>query len=299
MTKGYIRSAVRNAVKQGADIFSVLRCACSNPAEHYGMKSGLLREGDSADFIMVNNLEDFSVLRVYIKGTCIFSNDGPAQLPEPFPQTLQVLNDFCAQPLHADSILVRAQHSIEKVNVISCSDGEACTMHKKIIMNAHGGYIRSEPDIDCLKLVYYSRYSSFAPRTAFVQGFGLKEGALAVSVSHDEHNIIAFGVSDCDIVSAVNRVIALEGGIVFTLNGEVITEAPLSVAGIISNEPAEKVIDKIGKIKTALLLSGCTLERPVTTLSNCALTSVPVLKISEGGLFDVASQEEISLFCSV
>jgi len=295
MTKGYIRNAVVRAVKNGADLFSVLRCASLNPVLHYGMPAGLLREGDSADFIVVNNLEDFSLLHVYIKGKCIYSHEEPSRFPAQFKDSLTAVNDFCTKPVHPDSLLIRSPKKTVKVHTICCYDGEASTMHKKIMMTSYGGYLSSMPEIDCLKLVYYSRYGTFNPQAAFVQGFNLKEGAIAMSVSHDEHHIIAFGVYDSDIVNAVNRVIALQGGIVFIQDGQIIAELALPLAGIMSLECAETVIEKIQKLKNTLAVFGCPLSKPITTLSNLAYTAMPVLKITSKGLFDAASQESISL----
>ncbi len=297
MVKGYIRNAVKSAVNNGTDIFSVIRAASMNPILHYGMKTGLLREGDSADFIMVNNLEEFLVLNVYVKGTCVYSHENGTAFPAAFKENMIPRNDFCALPIHEDNILLRSSKIAAKVHVICCYDGEANTMHKKVVMAAHGGYISSLPEIDCIKLMYYSRYGEFQPVIAFVHGFGLKEGALAMSVSHDEHNIIALGICDSDIVRAVNRVVALQGGIVFVNNGEIIAELALPLAGIISLEPAEQVIEKIGKIKNALFVYGCPLEKPITTLSNLTDSSVPLLKITRAGLFDVVSQEILPVLC--
>jgi adenine deaminase len=298
MTKGYIRNAVVQAVKKGADLFSVLRCASLNPVQHYGIPAGLLREGDSADFIIVNNLEDFSIMHVYIKGQCIYSQDGSSSLPVQFKETMCTVNDFCTKPIHPDSLLIRSPSKTVKVHTICCYDGEVSTIHKKIMMTSYGGYLCSMPEIDCLKLVYYSRYGTFNPQAAFVQGFNLKEGAIAMSVSHDEHNIIGFGICDSDIVSAVNRVIALQGGIVFIKNGEIIAELPLPLAGIMSLDRAELVIEKIQKLKNTLAVFGCPLSKPITTLSNLAYTAMPLLKIHSTGLFDVASQESIFLIAS-
>lgn len=218
-------------------------------------------------------------------------------LPQITYSRIPVRNDFCTQPIHADSILVKTPHKLTKVHVISCFDGESGTTHKKVVMSSHGGYLSSMPEIDCLKLVYYSRYGSFRPQIAFVSGFNLKEGALAMSVSHDEHNIIAIGICDSDIVDAVNRVIALCGGIVFVHDGTIISETALPLAGIISVEPAEKVIEGIQSLKNALFVHGCPLAKPITTLSNLAYSSAPLLKLTRSGLFDAALQEYISLFC--
>jgi adenine deaminase len=264
---------VARAVKLGYDVFDVLKCACINPVDHYKIPIGLLKEGKSADFIVVENLKDFKVLQTYIKGKKVADNG--KSLIERVPS--EVINNFNIEIKNKNDF-----HYLPKENeqVIECIDGQLITN----TLNIPAEFCTLENDV--LKLVVVNRYSTAPVATCFIKNFGLKKGAIASSVAHDSHNIIAVGVNDEEICNAVNLVIKHKGGLsAVNKNEELIL--PLPVAGLMSNEDAWKVAADYTKIdyfsKNNL---GSTLNAPFMSLSFMALLVIPSIKLSDLGLFD-------------
>lgn len=270
---GHINTSVERAVKLGYDVFDVLKCACINPVEHYKIPIGLLKEGKSADFIVVENLKDFKVLQTYIKGKKVADNG--KSLIERVPS--EVINNFNIEIKNKNDF-----HYLPKENeqVIECIDGQLITN----TLNIPAELCTLENDV--LKLVVVNRYSTAPVATCFIKNFGLKKGAIASSVAHDSHNIIAVGVNDEEICNAVNLVIKHKGGLsAVNKNEELIL--PLPVAGLMSNDDAWKVAADYTKIddfsKNNL---GSTLNAPFMSLSFMALLVIPSIKLSDLGLFD-------------
>lgn len=270
LLKEEINYHVQCSVTLGYDLFDVLRIASKNPIEHYNLPIGLLREGDSADFIVVDSLEEFNVLKTWISGTKVFG-DGESLIDRvPF----KVMNNFNTSPIDLASI---AHDPTGEVRVIVAHDGLIITTEE----------IHNITDPDVLKLVVVNRYEGGAPPAiGYIKGFGLHTGAIASSVAHDLHNILAVGVSDEDIVNVVNSLIAVKGGLAVSGNGQ--TEVlPLPVAGIMSDGDAFEVaeqyihIDQLAKSYGSLLL-----QAPFMTLSFMALLVIPELKLSDKGLFN-------------
>ncbi|MFN5794282.1 MAG: adenine deaminase [Bacteroidota bacterium] len=270
---GHINTLVAKAVQLGYDVFDVLKCACINPVEHYKIPVGLLKEGKSADFIVVENLQDFKVLQTYIQGKKVADNGEsliksvPSEVINNFNVALKNKNDF---------------HYLPKDNeqVIECVDGQLIT--NTLIVPAELCTTKN----DVLKLVVVNRYSRAPVATCFIKNFGLKKGAIASSVAHDSHNIIAVGVNDEEICNAVNLVIKHKGGLsAVNKKEELILSLP--VAGLMSNNDAWKVAADYTKIddfsKNNL---GSTLKAPFMSLSFMALLVIPSIKLSDLGLFD-------------
>ena len=274
---------VAKSVQLGYDVFDVLRAACLHPVKHYGLKVGLLREGDAADFIRVKDLESFEVLETYIDGNCMAKNGQsliehlPSETPNVFKVSLKQPDDF----------MLKAKQ--KQVRVIKALDGEIVTQAKvnELSIN-HGNY---EPDLkkDILKIAVVNRYAeNKKPAVAFVNGFGLKQGALASSVAHDSHNIVAVGTSDETICAAINKVIQHKGGVVAVNNNGVDKVLALPIAGLMSPVDGYELAQQYAEIdawtKTEL---GCILKAPFMLLSFLALPVIPALKITDLGLFDV------------
>ncbi|MBR9758139.1 MAG: adenine deaminase [Algicola sp.] len=276
---GHINRLCERAVAKGIDVFKVLQVACINPVEHYNLDVGTLNEGDQADLVIVEDLKHFKVLETYINGSCVFK-DGMSFMPHvPF----KIINKFNTEKKQASDFKVPSMAS--KINVIQALDGELIT--KKLVANAmvKEGDLIANLSEDILKITVVNRYNNAAPALAFIKGFGLKEGAIASSVAHDSHNIVAVGVSDEAICKAVNLIIESQGGIcVVSDEGELVM--PLPVAGIMSDQDAETV----GKLYQQLDLKakslGSELTAPFMTLSFMALLVIPSLKLSDKGLFD-------------
>ncbi len=276
---GHINQLCARAVAKGIDVFQVLQMACINPIEHYRMGVGQLRVGDPADFICVENLQHFNVRDTYIDGVLVASS-GKSHIPSvPF----EILNAFDTQPKQVSDF---EYHSAsDHIQVIHAIDGALVTEALVRPSTLDEGNLVSNIETDVLKMTVVNRYQNTPPAIAFMHGFGLRDGAIASSVGHDSHNIIAVGVTDALICKAVNTLIAHKGGICVVTPQEV-HRLPLPVAGIMSAESAEEVGAAYGKLDAAAKSLGSSLTAPFMTLSFMALLVIPSLKLSDKGLFD-------------
>lgn len=281
LVAGHINHLCARAVAKGIDVFKVLQAACINPAEHYKLNTGLLRPGDDADFILVNDLKNFNVFQTYIRGVLVAEN-GISKIRTSQSSAINNFNCSLKEP-HEFAVKYTGQ---KETAVIEALDGQLITNKIYAAPNVQEGMLVPSPEKDILKIVVVNRYNDAPPAIAFIKNFGLKKGAIASSVAHDSHNIVAAGVDDESICNAVNLVIKEKGGISCWLNDEQFV-LPLPVAGLMSNEDGYKVaaaytaIDKMAKEK-----SGSTLSAPFMTLSFMALLVIPHLKLSDKGLFD-------------
>jgi len=289
LLKGHINLLVKRAIEKGSDLFNVLRAASFNPKKHYYLNTGLLQKGDNADFIIVDNLTDFNVLETYINGEKVFDRAEPIFKKNP----VRLVNKFEAAPKATEDFSVIAKG--DKIKVIVAENGELTT--KKIIAKTKtiDGLAISDVENDILKIVNVSRYSNTKPAIAFIKNFGLKCGAIASSIAHDSHNIIAVGADDDSILKAVNSIISAKGGICVCSNGE-IYQLDLPVAGLMSDLSAEKVAAKYTELNKMVKDLGCTLDSPFMTLSFMGLLVIPELKLSDKGLFDSTTFRFTNLF---
>jgi adenine deaminase len=276
---GHINLLVKRALTLGFDLFSVLQMACINPVEHYRLDVGTLREGDAADFIVIDNPTDFNILQTYIDGKLVAENGRSFITTEPE----KVLNNFKIKPKKPSDFEISLQKDL--VNVIQCLDGQLITnkiQGKILLKDGKGG-----PSVldDILKVVVVNRYFDAPVAVAFIKNFGLKKGAIASSVAHDSHNIIAVGVDDASICAVVNAVISEKGGLGATdgIHTEVLG---LPVAGLMSTESCEIVASKYEHLVKMAKDLGSTLGSPFMSLSFMALLVIPNLKLSDKGLFD-------------
>ena len=287
---GHIDQLCERAVAKGINVYKVLQAACINPVLHYKLDVGLLKEGDPADFIVVKDLEKFKVVKTYINGELV-AEEGRSKIES---KKSNVINNFsCSKKEINDFHYLLNKYgdeeNIEQVNVIEALDGQLITnkLLKSITeVSVRNGLLESNPRNDILKIVVVNRYNDTPIAKAFIKNFGLKQGAIASSVAHDSHNIVAVGVDDETICIAVNLVIEKQGGVSAVGNGKEMVLA-LPVAGLMSNEDGYKIaasytaIDKM--VKEEL---GSTLSSPFMTLSFMALLVIPHLKLSDKGLFD-------------
>jgi adenine deaminase len=285
---GHINDLCSRALKKGMDLFKVLQAACINPIKHYDLDVGTLNEGDPADFIIVEDLMNFKVLRTYIKGNMVF--DGKSSLIESV--SFPILNNFKTSKKNISDFNIKS--NADKIRVIEAIDGELVTRENVQKSNRINDNIVSNIEDDILKLTVVNRYQDQLPAVAFIKNFGLKEGAIASSVGHDSHNIVAVGVSDKDICEAVNLIIEHQGGIsAVTSNNYKIL--PMPVAGIMSDKDANSVGLQYAELDHMAKKMGSTLSAPFMTLSFMALLVIPSLKLSDKGLFDGNKFEFTSL----
>lgn len=283
LVKGHINDLCRRAANRGIDVFKILKAACVNPAIHYKLTVGLLRMGDQADFIVVNNLSDFTVQSTYINGTCV-SHDGTSLINS---IDNKVINHFNASKIGVSSLFCDPEVYLQdkKIPAIVALEGQLIT--NKIFADPlkRDGNIISDVDNDILKMAVVNRYTPSAPAIAFVKNFGIKHGAIASSVAHDSHNIIAVGTDDQLIVDAINLVIDAKGGISAT-DGTKKEVLPLPVGGLMSDKNGYQIAAAYTAIDLLAKSFGTTLSSPFMTLSFMALLVIPSLKLSDKGLFD-------------
>ena len=279
LLRGHINALAARAVQAGVDVFDVLRVACVNPALHYRLPVGLLREGDPADFIIVDDLRDFRVLETWIGGQKV-ADRGVSLIQGKTPQAINIFN---ALPKSAEDFTVPARAGL--LNVIVALDGQVFTERFALPPRHAKGQAIADPGRDLLKIAVVNRYQNTRPAVGFVHGFGLREGAIASSVAHDSHNIVAVGADDESLCAAVNGVIRAHGGIV-AVAGERELTLPLPVAGIMSQNDAATVAQTYLELDQAAKSLGSGLHAPFMTLSFMALLVIPRLKLSDRGLFD-------------
>lgn len=285
---GHINLLVKRALEYGIDLFNILRAACVNPVHHYKLEVGLLKVGDPADFIVVNNLKDFEIKQTYIQGKLVAEN-GKSNIPS---HTSDIVNNFSTLKKTVADFKVKA--SSEKVIAIEALDGQLITNKIEGIATYENGYCESNTATDILKIAVINRYSSAAPAIGFIKNFGLKHGAIASTVAHDSHNIIAVGTTDEELCQAVNLLIDCRGGIV-ALSKTMEMLLPLPIAGIMTGEDAFEVARQYTHIDAFAKELGSTLSAPFMTLSFMALLVIPHLKLSDKGLFDGDEFKFISL----
>jgi adenine deaminase len=285
---GHINQLCERAVAKGIDIFKILQAACVNPVKHYNLEVGLLQKGDAADFIVVDSLEKFNVLETYINGKLVAKNGESFVKSVPF----EVLNNFDTDKKKVTDF--RFDSSVEKIRVIEALDGELVTNQIEATSLIVDGNLVSNTATDVLKMTVVNRYKNAKPSIAFIKNFGIKEGAIASSVGHDSHNIIAVGVSDEAICKAVNLIIENKGG-VCAINDTESKIVSLPVAGIMSDLSAEEIGKSYAELDKMAKQMGSKLRAPYMSLSFMALLVIPSLKLSDKGLFDGSSFKFTSL----
>lgn len=277
---GHINQLVSRAIQKGYDLMDALQAACVNPVKHYSLKVGLLQVGDPADFIITEELQHFIPKATYINGQLVAEN-GKTLLPR---VEAPIINNFHVTPKIPDDFRIEAK--FDQIRVIKALNGEIVTesfIAKALIVNESP---IADLENDILKIAVVNRYQDALPAVAFIQGFGLKQGAVASCVGHDSHNIIAVGVDDRAICQAVNLIIANKGGIAAVSDSEE-KVLPLPIAGIMTNEDGYAVATKYAEIDTFVKNTlGTRLDAPFMTLSFMALLVIPALKLSDQGLFD-------------
>jgi len=276
-----IDALVRRAVAHGVPVMDALRAATLNPVRHYGLPVGLLQEGDPADLVEVDDLKNFRVRRTWVDGRLV-AQEGRPLAPR---TTVTPVNVFRAGPKRAEDFQWKAQAG-KRVRVIEAIDGQIVTGETVETPKVEQGWVVCDTARDLLKLTVVNRYADAPPAVALVRNFGLKRGALASSVAHDSHNVVAVGASDAELARAVNLVIQHGGGLSFASN-EVEKALPLPIAGLMATGEAAAVGAAYRELSELARAAGCKLQAPYMCLSFLALLVIPQLKLSDKGLFDV------------
>lgn len=293
LQEGHVNLLLRKAVAFGVDPILAVKMVTLNPVKHYKIPVGLLRVGDFADMVIVDNLKDFNVLKTFINGKLLASMGNPLfDVGNPLP----VKPVFDIKTKSAQDFSVKSNKDA-LVNVINVIPNQLETNRSIALLKSIGGQLIADPQNDILKMVVCSRYGNNNIGIGFIKGFEIKKGAFAASVAHDSHNIIAIGIENEDITKVVNTIINIKGGFAVT-DGTTITSIPLPVAGLMSNDKPDFVINRVAEIEEQIKRLGCKLQDPLMTLSFMALLVIPKLKLSDEGLFDGQAFSLIDLIVS-
>lgn len=288
LLRGHINKLVARLISEGYDRFDVLRSATINPVEHYNVDAGLLREGDSADFIVADDLESMNVLQTWINGVNVYDRGSVSFTADKSSS----INNFNCRKISPDDISISNPGG--KMRIIEAFNGELLT--KEIISSTGTGkVIIPDLELDYLKIVVKDRYNDAQPVTGFIKGFNLKQGAFASSVAHDSHNIICVGIKDSDIVAAINKIVDMKGGLAFCCDNMAFS-IQLDIGGIMSSKSCNETAREYDKINEIVRSMGCTMGAPFMTLAFMALLVIPDLKIGDRGLFDVNRFGLVPLF---
>lgn len=279
LVKGHINLLVKRAIEAGHNFMDVIRACTQNPTKHYNLKPALLREGHLADFIVVDNPADFNIQQVYIDGVMV-AEAGKSLIESVHEETP---NQFNSLSLTSEMLRVKALKP--RILVQQAFEGQLITEKRIEDALIVDECVVSDTSRDILKMLVMNRYSPEWPAINFVSGFGLKRGAIASTVAHDSHNIIAVGTDDESIALAVNALVKTKGGIA-VVDGVHVEVLELPVAGIMSNKDGYKVATSYSKLNESAMILGSHLKAPFMTLSFMALLVIPALKLSDKGLFD-------------
>lgn len=290
IANGHINSLAKRAIAKGYDPVKILRICSYNAIKHYKLNAGLLQLNDSADFVIVDNLTNLTILATYIDGRKVAEN-GEALFERVGAE--KPVNQFNIEPISVSALEVAPQSGLLKAIVLD--DGQLYTRTELVAPRVEGNNVVSDTEHDILKLIVLNRYQPSPPAIGFIKNFGLKKGALASTVAHDSHNIVAIGVSDEEITQAINAIINSKGGICATANGETLL-LPLPVGGLMSTDDGATISRLYTQLDSKAKEMGTPLEAPFMTLAFMSLLVIPELKLSDRGLFDVSNFRFTSLF---
>lgn len=281
LIKGHLNLTIKKAVNLGIDIIKAIKMVTINPSYHYNLNSGAIVKGAKADYVIVDSISDLNILKTYVGGKCVF--DGENVLFD-IPQ-INVPNTINVSKKTADDFDIHYEGNECEVNVIKCYDGELLTDKTTAKLKIKDGTVQPDITRDVLKISVVERYGGNTVANAFITGFGIKKGAMASSIAHDSHNIIVVGCNSHEMAQAVNRVIDDNGGISVVCD-EFSDSLPLPVAGLMSNEDAFDVAEKLANLHNLAASLNCKLESPFMTMAFMALLVIPSIKLSDKGLFD-------------
>ena len=295
VNEGHINFMVKTAIKWGIDPVTAVRMATLNPAEYFRLnKFGAIAPGYNADFIFFDNLKSFNIKKVFKRGRLVAENG--CLIPEiPSENPIHLRCSMNVKPISIDNLKIKVRGRL--IKVIEIISGQLITRKKIEKAKIDGEIVVADVDRDILKVAVIERHlSSGNIGIGFVEGFGLKKGAIASSVSHDSHNIITVGTSDRDMMCAVNEIIHLKGGQVVVSDEDIIESFPLPVAGLMSDKSLNEVKDGVERLNFAAKRLGCPLTNPFMSLSFLSLSVIPELKITDKGLIDVEKSKIVPLF---
>jgi adenine deaminase len=295
LKNGSINQLIKKAIRLGLDPVTALQMATINPARHFGLKrKGAVLPGYAADVAVIDSFDNFAVEMVFKQGKLVARGD-TCVIPCKSRHHEQTRGTVKIRPITKQDLRIRAKTG--QARVIELIPDQIETKHAILPVPARSGFIFSDTERDILKLVVIERHKATGNMgLGLVKGFGIRSGAIAGTVAHDSHNIIAVGVSDDDILAAVSEIRKLQGGLVVVNKKKVLAEIPLPVAGLMSDKPLDYVVKKLVKVEEAVKGLGVKVRHPFGMLSFLALPVIPELKLTDKGLVDVNQFKFVDLF---
>ena len=299
---GHMDNAVRRAIEEGVDPITAIQMATLNPAEHYGLAHdiGSIAPGRYGDIVILDDLTRMEVSQVFIGGRLVAKNGEMVidverfEYPDWVRNTVNINRRFIDRDFYLK--YDEYQNGMAKIRVIKAIEGSILTKEVLRDVKIEDGNIYADPKRMFYKLAVIERYTGKGRYSiGFVEGFGWREGAVATSVAHDSHNIIVIGVDEEDMAKAANRVIELNGGIVTAVNGEIVFEIPLPIAGLMSDRPYEDVAKDLDMMYQLWSDMGCKWVSPFMTLSMLALPVIPEIRLTDKGLYSIKERRFLDL----
>jgi adenine deaminase len=288
LQKGHINRLIARLIREKYNLFDVIRSATINPSKHYDLNAGLLRQGDTADFILVDSPEKMNVKETWINGEKVYAN---GNLYFSYNAESKINKFICHKIAEQD---IQVKNNYGDIRIIIATDGELLTGEERV-SSGLSEYLSTDVNSDILKIVVKDRYKDLPPAVGFIKGFGLKNGAFASSIAHDSHNIISIGTNDKDIVACINEIVELKGGLAVS-SDKTTKRLKLDIGGIMTTRSCDEIAHDYDNLSQLVNSFGCTMKAPFMTLSFMALLVIPDLKIGDQGLFDVKKFERVSLF---
>ena len=286
LVQGYLNESIKKAVNLGIDVLKAIDMTTVNPAYFYKLNSGVIVENSQADFIVIDDFENFKVLKTYIAGECVFDGEN-VLFDVPEVEAKNSMNVGLKTPPDFD---INYDGDECEVNVIKCSNGQLLTEKETATLKTKNGVIQSDILNDILKISVVERHGKNHVSNGFIKGFGLKKGAIASSIAHDSHNIVVIGYNSKNMADAVNRVIENKGGLA-VVSEDFEDSLSLPIAGLMTNEDAFEVASKLKHLQKMAYALGCEINAPFMTMAFMSLLVIPSIKLSDKGLFDVDSFE--------
>jgi adenine deaminase len=280
LLKEHIGKLIKMGLAKGLNLFNLLRAVTLNVVNHYNLPVGLLQKNDFADFIIVDDLTNLNVLKTFINGELV-AEKGEALFTA---KTSGIINNFNTEFISAEEIIMHSNN--KRTKVIEVIDGELVTRLSERTLHVTNGELQPDVGNDILKIVVVNRYKKERPIIGFVRNFGLKRGAIASSIAHDSHNIVAVGTTDKDIVTAVNTIIKNKGGICACLNNDIV-DLKLEVGGLMSTRDGKTIAAEYEKVHKRAIELGSELKSPFMTMAFMTLLVIPAIKIGDKGIMDV------------
>ena len=294
LKEGHLEVLVKRLIDYDVFPIEAIKMVTLNPAQHYHLDSGSIEPGKRANFVLIDNFENFNVLKTFVAGECVYE-DGKVLFDSENAELENTVHLREVKPEDFD-IYYDGDEDKVKVRVIKVSDGSLITEEIKKEVEVKGHILQANEGRDILKIAVVNRYGANTVANAFVKGFSIKNAAIASSVAHDSHNIIVVGTNNKNMADAVNLINEFHGGIaVVSRRNEIKEILELPIAGLMSNDSVETLSLKLRNLQNIVKLLGCKLKSPFMTMSFLALLVIPSLKLSDKGLFDSNKFEFVDL----